>query len=96
MFTPSHLIYCCYLVTKSCLTLCDPMDCSPPGSSVHRISQAIEYWSGLLFPFPGDLPDPKIEPRISCIDRQILYHGGTREAVLQLSYSSVAIVNGIT
>ena len=36
----------CYLfvdmcsVVQSCLTLCNPMDCSPPGSSVHRISQA--------------------------------------------------------
>ena len=26
------------LVTQSCLTLCDPMDCSPPGSSVHEDS----------------------------------------------------------
>ena len=26
---------CVCLVTRSCLTLCDPMDCSPPGSSVH-------------------------------------------------------------
>ena len=32
---------CCHrLVTKSCPTLCDPMDCSPPGSSVHGILQA--------------------------------------------------------
>ena len=30
----------CVLVAQSCLTLCDPMDCSPPGSSVHRILQA--------------------------------------------------------
>ena len=30
----------CYLVAKSCLTLCDPMDCSPRGSSVQRIFQA--------------------------------------------------------
>ena len=28
------------LVAQSCLTLCDPMDCSPPSSSVHGISQA--------------------------------------------------------
>ena len=28
------------LVAQSCLTLCDPMDCSPPGSSVHEIFQA--------------------------------------------------------
>ena len=52
---------CCRLVAKSCLTLCDPMDCSPPVSSVHGISQA-KYWSGLPFPSPRDLPDPGIEP----------------------------------
>ena len=43
-------------------TLCDPMDCSPPGSSVHGLSQA-KYWSGLPCPPPGDLPDPGIDPR---------------------------------
>ena len=43
------------------LTLCDHMDCSPPGSSVHGILQArIIEW--LSFPPPGDLPDPGIEP----------------------------------
>ena len=46
---------------QSCPTLCNPMDCSPPGSSVHRILQ--EYWSELPFPSPGDLPDPGIKPR---------------------------------
>ena len=30
----------CVLVAQSCLTLCDPMDCSLPGSSVHGILQA--------------------------------------------------------
>ena len=38
-----------------------PMDCSPPSSSVHGISRQ-EYWSGLPFPTPGDLPDPDIKP----------------------------------
>ena len=33
-------VYVCVKVTQSCLTLCDPMDCSPPGSSVHGILQA--------------------------------------------------------
>jgi len=37
------------------------MDCSPPGSSVHRILRQ-EYWSGLPFPPSGDLPNPGIEP----------------------------------
>ena len=36
------------------------MDCSPPGASVHGISQQ-EYWSGLTFPSPGDTPYPGIE-----------------------------------
>ena len=42
-------------------TLCDPMDCSPPGSSVHGILQArILEW--VPFPPPGDLPHPGSEP----------------------------------
>ena len=51
------------LVTQSCPTLCNPMDCSPPDSSVHGIFQARTHWSGLSFPSPGDLPDSGIEPR---------------------------------
>ena len=44
---------------QSCLTLCDSMDCSLPGSSVHRILQArILKWSPC--PPPGDLSDPGI------------------------------------
>ena len=34
------LCVCVCLVARSCLTLCDPMDCIPPGSSVHGILQA--------------------------------------------------------
>ena len=49
------------LVTQSCLILCDSMDCSLPGSSVHGIFQARRL-DGLPFPSPGDLPDPGIEP----------------------------------
>ena len=33
------------------------MDCSPPGSSIHRIFQA-RYWNGLQFPAPDDVPNP--------------------------------------
>ena len=37
-------------VTQSCPTLCDPMDCSPPGSSVHGILQArILEWVAISF-----------------------------------------------
>ena len=41
---------CCCLVTKSCLTPCHPLDCSPPGSSVSVIFQArILQWVGIFF-----------------------------------------------
>ena len=42
--------YCCCLVTHSYLTLCDPVDFSPPGSSVHGILQArILEWVAISF-----------------------------------------------
>ena len=45
---------------QSCPTLCDPLDCSPPGSSVPGILQArILEW--LPRPPPGNLPTPGIE-----------------------------------
>ena len=50
------------IVTQSCPTLCDPMDCSPPGSSVHGILQA-RMLGGFPYPSPRDLPGPGIEPR---------------------------------
>ena len=46
---------------QSCLTLCDPMDCSPPGTSVHGIFQTrILEW--LPLHTPGDLSDRGIKP----------------------------------
>ena len=52
---------CVCSVTSVMSDSLDPMDCSPPGSSVHRISRQ-EYWSGLPCPRPGDLPEPGIKP----------------------------------
>ena len=50
------------LVAQWCPTLCNPMDCSLPGSSVHEISQArILDW--VTISFSRDLPDPEIKPR---------------------------------
>ena len=45
-----------------CPTLCDPMDCSLPGSSLPWKFPRQEYWSELPFPSPGDLSNPGIEP----------------------------------
>ena len=49
-------------IVQSCLTFCDPMHCSMPGSSVHGILQArILEW--VAIPFSRDLPNPAIKPR---------------------------------
>ena len=49
-------------VAQSCLTLCDPVDCSSPGSSVHGVLQARKLeWVAISFS-TGDLLDPGIEP----------------------------------
>ena len=46
------------LVAQSCLTLCDPLDCSPPGSSVHGILQArILEW--IAMPFSRESSRPR-------------------------------------
>ena len=58
-------------VAQLCPTLCDPMDCSPPGSSVHRILQArVLEWVAFLP--PGDIPDPGIEPRSPALQSETL------------------------
>ena len=44
-----------------CLTLCDHVDWSPAGSSVHGFSRQ-KYRSGLPSPPPEDLPHPGMEP----------------------------------
>ena len=52
---------CMRACAQSNLTLCDPMDCSLPGSSVHDIFQ-VRILEWLPFPIPRDLPDLGIEP----------------------------------
>ena len=61
-YTVTDLLFCTshYLssitakLLQSCPTLCDPIDCSPPGSSVHGILRQ-EYWSGVPLPSPHPL-----------------------------------------
>ena len=50
------------LVTQSCPTLCNPMDCVAHQAPLSMGFFRQEYWSGLPYPPPGDLPDPGIEP----------------------------------
>ena len=72
-------ICCCWLVTKSCLTLPDPMGFSPPGSFVHGISQArtLEW---VVISFSRGPSWPWYQTHVFCIDRQILYHWAAWDA----------------
>ena len=59
-----YMYFCCVLesvlVTQSCLTLCNPMDCSPPRSSVHGILPEWVEW--VEDPSSENLPNPGIKP----------------------------------
>ena len=54
------------LVAQSRLTLCDPMDL-PHQAPLPMVFLRQEYWSGLPFPSPGDLPDPGVEHRFPAL-----------------------------
>ena len=62
------------LVTQLCLTLCNPMDCGPPGSSVHEISQArILKWVAISYSRGSSRPRDR-RTQVSSIGRRIPYH----------------------
>ena len=76
-WTRFHRTYACVL---SHGRLCNPMDCSLPGYSVHEIFQArILKWVAISFSRGSSWP--RGWTRMSCIDRQILYHWAIREAL---------------
>ena len=81
------LLDCVCSVIQSCLTLCDPMNCSPPGSSVHGIFQAkILEWVAISFSRGPSRPrDRTCVSCPSCLGRWILYHW-VFEPVLMTSF----------
>ena len=69
----------CVLVAQSCPTLFDLIDCNPTGSSLHGILRQ-EYWSGLPFPSPEDLPNQGIKPGSPALQADFFfYHLSYRE-----------------
>ena len=58
---------------QSCPTLCNPMDCRLPYQAPLSMGfSRQEYWSGLPFSSPGDLPNPGIEPGIPALEADAL------------------------
>ena len=73
---PTSGLWTTVCVAKSCLTFCGPMDCSPPGSSVHGISQAsILEWGAISFSRGSSRP--RNWTWVSCTGRLILHHWAT-------------------
>ena len=73
-------------VTQSCLTLCNPMGCSPPGSSVHGILQArILEWVTIFFSRGSS--QPRDQTQVSCIAGRHFILWATREVSLPLTPS---------
>ena len=56
----------CVFATQLCPTLCDPMSCSLPGSSVHRILQA-RILQGVAISFSRGSSQPRDQTQVSCI-----------------------------
>ena len=78
-FTIQSTPVCVCSVAQSCVTLCGPMDCNVPGSSVHGILLArIPEWVAISFSRASY--SPRDWTHISCIGRRILYHWATWEA----------------
>ena len=74
------LLTVCVLVTQLCPTLCDPMDCSLPDSSVHGILQPIPFSRGSSWPRNGTL--------VSCITGRFFTIWATREVLCYLLKSN--------
>ena len=81
----------CTLSHFKCPTLWDPTDCSPPGSYVYVCWQ--EYWSGLPYPPPGDLPNPwfkPVSPSSFASDSLLLSHHWSPEIATWIESNMVA------
>ena len=74
-------------VAQSCLTLSDPMDCSPPGSSVRGIFQAtVLEWGAIAFSCLSELAGPELETNEDCSSLQMTT---TKAYTMQNVYSSI-------
>ena len=82
------------LVTQSCPTLCNPLHCSPPGSSVHGISHPrILGWVAMSFSRTSSWPrDQTCISRVSWVADRLFTHWVIREAVLNTEHEGIHLV----
>ena len=80
----------CVLVAQLCPTLCDPMDCSPPGFSVHEILQAwILEWVAISF--FRESSQPRYWIRVFYIAGECFIVWATREALMHFNHQQIHI-----
>ena len=74
------VICCCCLVAKLCLTLFATQWTAALEAPRSMVFSRQEYWSGLPFPSPGDLPDPGIQSASTAlqVDSLLLSHQGNQ------------------
>ena len=85
------------LVAQSCPAFCNPMDCSPQGSTIHGIFQArILEWVVISFSRGSSWPrDQTHVSSISCIGRRVLYHWATWEAPRILEQAAIPLLRDL-
>ena len=77
-----YLHVLCVLISQSCPTLCDPMDCGLPGFSVHGILQArILEW--VAIPFSRGTSQPRDRTVVSCIAGRFFTYRATGKSIVQ-------------
>ena len=77
-----------FLVTESCLTLCNPMDCSLTGSSSHGVLQArILEW--VTIPFSREFHNPGLEPGFPALQGDSLHSKSLEQLRWRTQFSSV-------
>ena len=75
----THICTCMCARSLQFVQLCDPRDCSPPGSSVHGILQA-RILKRVSMPFSRGSSRPRDQTQVPCIGRRVLTTSSTWEA----------------
>ena len=88
---PQFGVCVCVSVTQSCLTLCDPIDCSPPGSSVHGILQARTVeWA--VFSYSRGSFQTRDWTQVSCTESRLFTIWATRADLHSIQYYAICFL----
>ena len=94
MFITSVILGCC-LIPKSCRTHFWPMDCVAYQASLSIEFPRQEYWRGLPFPSPGDLPNSGIKPRSPVLQADSLPTELQGKSSFRIDWFDLLAVQGI-